>query len=205
MLFRSYSPPILWAEGPPLAAFPCVRQPVGDVASRRSRASFPVPGCLARRIHFLLRLGGWRRLAPSRLLSWFSCVGQSPGRLRVSDSSTRAAERASLMVQTLSIACLREAWGSALGKAPQKANPLGAARSVAPSLLAPLPRHRPFQAFSQCCRECPPADPRCRAGGPTHASSLLGVCLLVRGTRVRALVREDPACRGAAGPSGRGC
>ena len=28
----------------------------------------------------------------------------------------------------------------------------------------------------------------------------LGVCLLVRGTRVRALVWEDPTCRGAAGP-----
>lgn len=74
---------MLWAEGPPLADFPCVRQPMGDVASRRSRASFPVPGCLARRIHFLLHLGGWRTVAPSCLLSWFSRVGQSPGRLRV--------------------------------------------------------------------------------------------------------------------------
>ena len=33
----------------------------------------------------------------------------------------------------------------------------------------------------------------------------LGVCLLVRGARVRALVWEDPACRGAAGPVGHGC
>ena len=28
----------------------------------------------------------------------------------------------------------------------------------------------------------------------------LGVCLLMQGTRVRALVWEDPTCRGAAGP-----
>ena len=30
----------------------------------------------------------------------------------------------------------------------------------------------------------------------------LGVCLLMRGTRVRALVWGDPTCRGAAGPVG---
>ena len=28
----------------------------------------------------------------------------------------------------------------------------------------------------------------------------LGVCLLVQGTRVQALVWEDPTCRGATGP-----
>lgn len=50
-------------------------------------------------------------------------------RLRVSDSSARAAERAGLTGQRVSIACLRRAWGSALGTAPQKAKPLGAARS----------------------------------------------------------------------------
>ena len=37
-----------------------------------------------------------------------------------------------------------------------------------------------------------------------HGASLvaqwLRVCLLVKGTRVRALVWEDPTCRGAAGP-----
>ena len=31
------------------------------------------------------------------------------------------------------------------------------------------------------------------------------VCLLMRGTRVRALVWGDPACRGAAGPVGHDC
>ena len=30
----------------------------------------------------------------------------------------------------------------------------------------------------------------------------MGVCLPVRGTRVRALVWKDPTCRGAAGPVG---
>ena len=33
----------------------------------------------------------------------------------------------------------------------------------------------------------------------------LGVRLLVRGTRVRALVWEDPTCRGAAGPVSHNC
>ena len=33
----------------------------------------------------------------------------------------------------------------------------------------------------------------------------LGVCLLMRGARVRALVWEDPACRGAAGPVCHDC
>ena len=40
---------------------------------------------------------------------------------------------------------------------------------------------------------------------PTGASLVaqwLGVCLPVQGTWVRALVWEDPACRGAAGPVG---
>ena len=38
----------------------------------------------------------------------------------------------------------------------------------------------------------------------THRVSLvaqwLGICLPMQGTRVRALVREDPTCRGATGP-----
>ena len=33
----------------------------------------------------------------------------------------------------------------------------------------------------------------------------LGVCLPVRGTRVRALVWEDPTCRGATGSVSHGC
>ena len=33
----------------------------------------------------------------------------------------------------------------------------------------------------------------------------LRVCLLMQGTRVRALVWEDPACRGAAGPVSHNC
>ena len=33
----------------------------------------------------------------------------------------------------------------------------------------------------------------------------LRICLLVRGTRVRALVWEDPTCRGAAGPVSHNC
>ena len=33
----------------------------------------------------------------------------------------------------------------------------------------------------------------------------LGVCLLMQGTRVRALVWGDPTCRGAAGPVSHSC
>ena len=33
----------------------------------------------------------------------------------------------------------------------------------------------------------------------------LGICLPVQGTWVRALVGEDPTCRGAAGPVSHGC
>ena len=33
----------------------------------------------------------------------------------------------------------------------------------------------------------------------------LRVCLLMQGTRVRALVWEDPTCRGAAGPVSHNC
>ena len=42
----------------------------------------------------------------------------------------------------------------------------------------------------------------CRA---SLVAQWLGVCLLVRGTRVRALVWEDPTCRGAAGPVSHNC
>ena len=42
-----------------------------------------------------------------------------------------------------------------------------------------------------------------------HRASLvaqwLRVCLLMQGTRVRALVWEDPTCHGAAGPVSHGC
>ena len=44
--------------------------------------------------------------------------------------------------------------------------------------------------------------------GETRASQVaqwLGVCLLMQGTRVRALAWEDPTCRGAAGPVSHNC
>ena len=41
--------------------------------------------------------------------------------------------------------------------------------------------------------------------GASLVAQWLRVCLLVQGTRVRALVWEDPACRGAAGPVGHNC
>ena len=42
-------------------------------------------------------------------------------------------------------------------------------------------------------------------GRASLVAQWLGVCLLVRGTRVRALVQEGPTCRGATGPMGHGC
>ena len=41
--------------------------------------------------------------------------------------------------------------------------------------------------------------------GASLVAQWLRVCLLVQGTRVRALVWEDPVCRGAAGPVSHNC
>ena len=41
--------------------------------------------------------------------------------------------------------------------------------------------------------------------GASLVAQWLRVCLLVRGTRVQALVWEDPTCCGAAGPVGHSC
>ena len=41
--------------------------------------------------------------------------------------------------------------------------------------------------------------------GASLVAQWLRVCLPMRGTRVRALVWEDPACRGAAGPESHNC
>ena len=41
---------------------------------------------------------------------------------------------------------------------------------------------------------------KCKAEGASLAAQWLRICLLMQGTRVRALVWEDPTCRGATGP-----
>ena len=41
--------------------------------------------------------------------------------------------------------------------------------------------------------------------GASLVAQWLGVCLLMQGTRVRALVWGDPTCRGAAGPVSHNC
>ena len=41
--------------------------------------------------------------------------------------------------------------------------------------------------------------------GASLVAQWLRVCLPMRGTRVRALVWEDPTCRGATGPVSHGC
>ena len=41
--------------------------------------------------------------------------------------------------------------------------------------------------------------------GASLVAQWLRVCLLMQGTRVRALVWEDPTCRGAAGPVSHSC
>ena len=42
-------------------------------------------------------------------------------------------------------------------------------------------------------------------GGASLVAQWLRICLLMQGTRVRALVWEDPTCRGAARPVGHDC
>ena len=42
-------------------------------------------------------------------------------------------------------------------------------------------------------------------GRASLVAQWLRVCLLVQGTRVRALVWEDPTCHGAAGPVSHNC
>ena len=44
-----------------------------------------------------------------------------------------------------------------------------------------------------------------RQRGASLVAQWLRVCLLVQGTRVRALAWEDPTCRGAAGPVSHNC
>ena len=46
---------------------------------------------------------------------------------------------------------------------------------------------------------------KCNMNRASLVAQWLGVCLMVQGTRVRALVWEDPTCRGAAGPVSHGC
>ena len=41
--------------------------------------------------------------------------------------------------------------------------------------------------------------------GASLVAQWLRVCLLMQGTRVRALAWEDPTCRGAAGPVSHNC
>ena len=44
-----------------------------------------------------------------------------------------------------------------------------------------------------------------RKEGASLVARWLGVCLPMQGTRVRALVWEDPTCRGATGPVSHNC
>ena len=41
--------------------------------------------------------------------------------------------------------------------------------------------------------------------GASLVAQWLRICLLMQGTRVRALVWEDPTCHGAAGPMSHNC
>ena len=44
-----------------------------------------------------------------------------------------------------------------------------------------------------------------RNAGASLVAQWLRICLLMQGTRVRALVWEDPTCHGAAGPVSHNC
>ena len=58
-----------------------------------------------------------------------------------------------------------------------------------------------LQVSFLCTQHCFQDKPTLRA---SLVAQWLRICLLMQGTRVRALVWEDPTCRGAAGPVSHG-
>ena len=83
---------------------------------------------------------------------------------------------------------------------------------TAPWILTPkpLPTHRPplgshssfytrlYTKFSRSRSKA--LKVKIKRGGASLVAQWLRICLPMQGTRVRALVWEDPTCRGAAGP-----
>ena len=57
----------------------------------------------------------------------------------------------------------------------------------------------------ECCRPEHPDFKKYDGPGASLVAQWLRICLLMQGTRVRALAWEDPTCRGAAGPVSHNC
>ena len=65
-----------------------------------------------------------------------------------------------------------------------------------PRKLLPLPQI----LFLQLANSYPPLEPVERSVGASLVAQWLRICLPIQGTRVQALVWEDPTCRRATGP-----
>ncbi|KAJ8780715.1 hypothetical protein J1605_000758 [Eschrichtius robustus] len=95
-------------------------------------------------------------------------------------------------------------WAARPGRAGGGCGSESGARRPVPGRAQPeQPRRQQQQQQRQQQRERPPQPPP-----PAQASLLaqwLRVCLPVQGTRVRALVWEDPTCRGATRPVSHNC
>ena len=69
-------------------------------------------------------------------------------------------------------------------------------QSTNPNYISLLHQLRPDQELS----DLPPCTFKKLFSGASLVAQWLRICLPMQGTRVRALVWEDPTCRGAAGP-----
>ena len=82
-------------------------------------------------------------------------------------------------------------------------------RGVPAAIIVPLStildRVRALQSFLKCRSDPLGSSLKSSSAGASLVAQWLGVCLLMQGTRVRALVWEDPTCRGAAGPVSHNC
>lgn len=135
----------LWGPAFSLTAsgLPFHRQPMGTWSVNHQgpwhRAGLEAP--------ILLHSRGQRTVAPSHLLSWFLCLGQSQARLTASDSRAEAVDRAIPAEAAPSVPTTPEGQRSWV-KALRKANPLGGASS--PCL--PPPRAWALLSLSKHCR-----------------------------------------------------
>ena len=92
--------------------------------------------------------------------------------------------------------------GEGSGVGGTRAGPPRSSLSMLSSFMARVRggRARAAPPFPQPQEPCPQ-----EAGRASLVAQWLRICLLMQGTRVRALVWEDPTCHGAAGPVSHNC
>ena len=81
-------------------------------------------------------------------------------------------------------------------------SPVGEGRGAGHLCQSWAPRPPEGPASPVHTRSSVPSKPQGRA---SLVAQWLRICLLMQGTRVRALVWEDPTCHGAAGPVSHNC